>query len=220
MNAEERIEILYFFDTLCGWCYGFSPVISQLHEKHKDEWIFRVFSGGMMMGDRAGKIDDVAPYIKTAYRDVEMRTGIKFGDKFLNERLEPGEMILSSLEPAIVLAVFKTFETGKDILMAEAMQRAVYYDGVEPRDMEAMIPLAVELGVDQQEFSYRLSKPEYHDKAYDDFRTTQKFGIKGFPTTVLLFKDQYYLLGHGYTDLETLESRITNVINQESSTKS
>lgn len=217
MSIQSNTEILYFYDALCGWCYGFSPVINALNEKYGKEIKFRVFAGGMMMGDRRGPINDVAPYIKGgAYKDVEERSGVKFGDKFLNEVLEPGTAVLSSLEPAIALAVFKSFESDKDIHYASALHRAIYYDGVLSTDLNAFVPYAVELGIDEQEFRIRLNDPVYHDRAFDDIRTTQKFGIQGFPSTVLLHEDKYYLIGHGYSDMETVEARMQQILEGES----
>ncbi len=207
------MEILYFFDVLCGWCYGFSPVIKTFEEKHKDKIRFHVFSGGMMTGDRMGPLDQVAPYVKAgAYKDVEQRTGVKFGEQFKTEVMEPGTAIFSSLEPAIVLGTFKSFESGFDIPFASAMQHAVYYDGVLPTKMEDFIPYAEPFGIDLQEFKYRLSQPAYHDKAYDDFKICQQFGIQGFPTTVLVYGDKYYMLSHGYVDLNSLETRMESII--------
>lgn len=212
MSIQSNTEILYFYDALCGWCYGFSPVIKQLDEKYGKDIRFRVFSGGMMMGERSGPLNSVAPYIKTAYTDVEERSGVKFGKKFIEEILNPGTAVLSSLEPAIAMAVFKSFESGKDVQFAAALQRAIYFDGILSTDLKAMIPYAVELGIDEQEFRIRLNDPLHHDRAFDDFRTCQRFGIQGFPSTVLLHEDKYYLLGHGFTDFETLESRMQQVL--------
>lgn len=212
MSIQSNTEILYFYDALCGWCYGFSPVISAFSEKYQDQIRFRVFSGGMMMGERSGPINTVAPYIKNRYQDVEERSGVKFGEAFINERLNPGTAVLSSLEPAIAMAVFKSFESGKEIRFAAALQKAIYYDGILSTDLKAMIPYAVELGIDEQEFRIRLNDPIYHDRAYDDFRTCQRFGIQGFPSTVLLHEDKYYLLGHGYTDFESLETRMNQIL--------
>ncbi len=216
MSIQSNTEILYFYDALCGWCYGFSPVINALHDKYGEEIKFRVFAGGMMMGDRRGTINDVAPYIKGgAYKDVEERAGVKFGEKFINEILEPGTAILSSLEPAIALAVFKSFETKKDIQYASALQKAIYFDGALSTDLHAFIPYAVELGIDEQEFRIRLNDPVYHDRAFDDIRTTQKFGIQGFPSTVLLHEDKYYLIGHGFSELELVEERLLKLLQGE-----
>ena len=212
------MEVLYFFDVLCGWCYGFSPVIKEFEARHKSDMRFRVFSGGMMTGDRMGPLDQVAPYVKAgAYKDVEQRTGVEFGEKFKTDIMEPGTEIFSSLEPAIVLSTFKSFESGYDIPFASAMQKAVYYDGVPPTNMEAFIPYAEPFGVDLQEFKLRLKQVAYHDQAFNDFKICQQFGIQGFPTTVLLHEDKYYMLAHGYTDIDTLESRMKSILEANSS---
>ena len=169
-----------------------------------------------MMGDRMGPWNEVAPYVKEgAWKTVENRTGVLFGPKFLEEVLEPGTSIASSLEPAIALSVFKSFETGKDVFYAAALQRAIYQDGVESTNLQGFIPYAEELGVDPVEFQIRLKDPSNHDKAFDDFRTAQRFGIHGFPSTVLLHEDQYYLIGRGYSDLETMKARIEEVIGEK-----
>ncbi|MBI1222015.1 MAG: DsbA family protein [Bacteroidetes bacterium] len=215
MSIQSNTEILYFYDALCGWCYGFSPVIREFAEKYGNSIRFRVISGGMMMGNRKGPWNEVAPYVKEgAWKTVEQRTGIRFGEKFLNEILEPGTSTASSLEPAIAMSVFKSFETDKEVQFASALQRAVYYDGVESTDLNAYIPYAVELGVDETEFRIRLNDPVYHDRAFDDFRICQRFGVQGFPTTVLLHEDQYYLIGSGYSTLEILEARMKELLGQ------
>ncbi len=48
----QRGRIIYVNDALCGWCYGFSPVITAIHEKYKDELDFEVISGGMVTGSQ------------------------------------------------------------------------------------------------------------------------------------------------------------------------
>jgi hypothetical protein len=67
-------KIIYIYDALCGWCYGFSPVMQQLQEKYAGKLEFEVLSGGMIMGLRAGPIGEVAAYIEKAYPDVESET--------------------------------------------------------------------------------------------------------------------------------------------------
>ncbi len=61
----KKGKLIYVYDALCGWCYGFSPVISKIHKEYKDSLEFEVISGGMILGDRIGPIGEVASYIKT-----------------------------------------------------------------------------------------------------------------------------------------------------------
>jgi len=42
----EKVKLIYYFDALCGWCFGFSPVISQLEKEFEDRLNFEVISGG------------------------------------------------------------------------------------------------------------------------------------------------------------------------------
>lgn len=59
------MKLIYVYDALCGWCYGFSPIIKQFYKKHKNHFdSIQVVSGGMIRGERIGAIGEVAPYIK------------------------------------------------------------------------------------------------------------------------------------------------------------
>lgn len=74
MSAEERSEIIYVFDPLCGWCYGFSPVIKQAYDSYKDKADFKVLAGGMVIGDQIGPIGRISEFLKKATTNVTQRT--------------------------------------------------------------------------------------------------------------------------------------------------
>ena len=80
---KDHTKLIYVYDALCGWCFGFSPVMSTFAKKYQSEIEVQVVSGGMIRGDRIGPIGEVAPYIKEAYKTVEDSTGITFGKAFL-----------------------------------------------------------------------------------------------------------------------------------------
>ena len=111
---EDKIKVLYFYDALCGWCYGFSLVIKEVKTAYDDKFDFEIISGGLRLGDAVGPIGEVAPYIKAgAYKTVEQTCGVKFGDDFVNGPLQEGTMILNSLQPAIALAIVKKLKPKK-----------------------------------------------------------------------------------------------------------
>lgn len=40
-----KTKIYYVMDTMCGWCYGFSDVITEIQEKYKSVYdLDRIFS--------------------------------------------------------------------------------------------------------------------------------------------------------------------------------
>lgn len=201
----------YFYDPLCGWCYGFSPVIRQFFENHKDEFIVEVTSGGMVKGQYEKPISDMADFLRGAFKQVENTTGVEFGQGFL-DRIDEGSTILSSVPGSIALSVFKTFNTEKDIYFAADIQKAIYFKGIDPSDMEQYAEIASQYNVDTNEFLARAKKDEYRKLAYDDFSVTQQYGVKGYPTSVLEYKDEFFLLHRGYTKIENLEKTYQSIL--------
>ncbi|MFW5658939.1 MAG: hypothetical protein ACOCZ8_03040, partial [Bacteroidota bacterium] len=45
-EKKPTMKVIYVYDALCGWCYGFSPNIQQLHDEFGDRVDFEVVSGG------------------------------------------------------------------------------------------------------------------------------------------------------------------------------
>jgi len=205
------MKIIYAYDALCGWCYGFSPVIEAFYQKHREEVDFDVLSGGMVIGERIGPIGKVAPYIRHAYRDVEQATGIKFGEAFLKGVLKDGQTIFTSVPPAIALSVFKSHRAEGAILFAAALQKAIYYDGLVPEDTATYSQLAEEFGIDGKTFTQQMTEDKFLSEAQKEFYRTQQLGVQGFPTVFAEVEDSYYPLTRGYAPLNELEKRFATL---------
>lgn len=201
------MTIIYVYDALCGWCYGFSPVMEQFFHNHRDKADFQVVSGGMITGPRIGPIGEVAAYIKQAYKDVERATGVTFGRGFVDGVLEQGTTVFTSVPLGIALSVFKTHKPEEAVLFAGALQKAVYYDGLAPRDTEAYGPLAEGFGLDGEAFVRQMRDPAFLEAAEADFQLSQRLGVGGFPTVFAKAGEQYHRLASGYTPLANLEAR-------------
>jgi putative protein-disulfide isomerase len=144
------MKLIYVYDALCGWCYGFSGIITEFVGNHPELTDVEVISGGMVRGERVGPISGMASYLSKAYKEVEDRTGVKFGDAFLNETLVEGTAILNSLPPSIALSIFKTKKPEEQLQFASGIQKAIYYDGKKPEDPNLYSELALPLGSTKQ----------------------------------------------------------------------
>jgi putative protein-disulfide isomerase len=208
----QKNEIIYIYDALCGWCYGFSPVMLSLHEKYKTEMDFTVLSGGMVLGDRAGEIGKVAPYIKSAYKVVEERAGVTFGAPFL-QVLEEGAAIFSSEKPGIAMTVFKKQRNEHAVHFAHDLQSAVYSDGLDLSDFEAFGALAQKYGIDETAFISEMKTEDVRYETHQEFQTVQNWGISGFPTVLLKTKDgQYFMIAKGFTPFEQIAEVIQKIV--------
>lgn len=206
--SNRAMTIIYVYDALCGWCYGFSPVIQQLHEAMHDQAHFAVISGGMITGPRIGPIGEVAGYIQQAYKDVEQATGVKFGEKFLTRTLAQGTAIFTSIPPAIALALFKTALPEQAVAFAATLQKAIYYDGLQPLNLDEYAPYAAAYGLDGDQFVAALSDPTYERAAKKEFAYTASLGVNGFPTVLVQKAQRSYVVARGYLPYPALQARV------------
>ncbi len=209
------MKIIYVYDALCGWCYGFSPVMSQFQEKYKNTMNFEVISGGMITDSRIGPIGEVASYINSAYKTVENTTGVKFGNAFLTKTLKNGTAIFTSVPPAIALSVFKREGQQKNhIQFAAELQKAIYYDGIEPNDLQAYGQVASTFGLDAEVFVEKMKEPIYQNYAEEDFRKSVALGVNGFPSVFIEENGMYTQIARGYVSWNTLENNFIALKNK------
>jgi putative protein-disulfide isomerase len=209
----SKPKIYYVYDALCGWCYGFSPVINRFHEEQKVNFDFEVLSGGMVRGPRVGPIGMVAPYIKEAYKQVEQSTGVKFGPQFLQElSKEEQSPVFDSVPPAKALTIFKHMQPDHQLAFSSALQKAIYFDGIPPTDHSALARVAAGFGIDTTYFLKAMDTDEAGHKAAEEFALVENWGITGFPAVVLDRGDQLFLAGRGYTPFEQFSSTVENIL--------
>lgn len=196
--------LLYIMDPLCGWCYGFSPVVAQLHEKYQDRMDFRVVPGGMVTGPRVEPVSKMADYILGAYTRVEEMTGVKFGEPYL-DRLREGSTISASEPPCRALHLFSTFHPDRAVEYAYQLQRAIYLDGYDWNDSETYAHLARLFNIDTKEFVRQWEGEEARYAVQQEFQWVQATGINGFPCIVIEKDEQYYLATQGYRPADDVE---------------
>lgn len=207
--------LYYCYDAYCGWCYGFSPVIRLVFSEYSGQLAFEVLSGGMILPPEPRHIGVTAPYIKKAYKTVEERTGIKFGEDWLWHILNPDESdwYPSSEKPAIALCVFKDYHHDLAIPFAADLQYSLHYEGRDLCDDEAYRHLLEKYGIPAEEFYAKLHSEAYKEKAYYEFALVKQLQVTGFPTVFLQMNEsKFYLLARGYTDYETLKKGIDQVL--------
>jgi putative protein-disulfide isomerase len=205
----KKSTLINVFDPLCGWCYGFGPVMNQLQEKYEDKINFDVISGGMITGSRIGPLANMQAYIKQAYKVVENNTGVKFGPQFVKKTLEEGKATFSSLEPAKALTIFKQFYPQKAIAFSHEIQKLIYFDGIDPIQYSAYLPLFEKFGLDRKKILPLFASKDLEQETINEFGQSQRWGVSGFPTCVVqLASGKAIALNSGYLSLAGMEEKI------------
>lgn len=207
-----KFKIYYAYDALCGWCYGFSPVIQKFAKENSDKFTFEVLSGGMVRGARVGPIAQVAPYIKEAYKQVEQTSGVTFGEPFLKNLNSEESPIFDSIPAAKAMAILKRMQPERQIEFAAALQKAIYFDGMAPQDIEGMANVIGRFGIEQSYFKDAMQADESAHKASEEFQLIENWGINGFPAVILDRGDQLFLAARGYTDYERFSQTVEGIL--------
>ncbi len=207
----EDKEIMYCFDPLCGWCYGFGPVIQRLEATFVDKIPFNAYAGGMVTGERIAPIGETFSYIKNALQTVEQRTGVIFGQGF-KKLLEEGTYLYNSEPPSIALVIYKSVSQGSSIVLAHQLQRAIFYDGHSLNKPETLGRIVQEAGLDEDVFLQLFQQEKYRDKTYEEFAFVQRLGVSGFPALLYREGRKVYALSQGYQSYEPLEEMISQLL--------
>lgn len=209
-RPAERPEIRYFFDPLCGWCFGFSPVILRLYEELQDRYDFVAHPGGMVTGERAGPMaPEKAAYIKNAFPRVEQTTGVRFGAAY-RAALEGGRVQDSEPPSQAVTALARLDgDPGRTVPFAHALLQAIFVDGADPNDPATLAALAQPFGYDDSTFLKSLSDPDTAGFTQAGFTAASQIGITGFPTLVLRQGQRGTILAQGFAPYETIIERLS-----------
>ncbi|MBX9851063.1 MAG: DsbA family protein [Cytophagaceae bacterium] len=210
--SNEKPELIYVYDPLCGWCYGFSPVMMKLKKEYGESVKFTVISGGMIIDEREGPLSEKAAFIKWAYKNVEEGSGIKFGEAFLKGPLEDGKMFFSSMPPSLALTVFKSLHEEKSVEFAGAIQKMIYYEGKDLNAVSSYTALLKDFNIDSAEFVKRFSDSAYKEKTINDFKYSNSLGVTGFPTVFFKKGEKIQLITRGYDSYDKVERKLKSYL--------
>jgi putative protein-disulfide isomerase len=209
--------LIYCYDAYCGWCYGFSEVMKKINSEYKNKLEFEVLSGGMILPEEPVAIGATAKYIESSYPHVEEITGIKFGEDYLwhIKHPESSDWFPNSEKPAIALCVFKDYLPEQQVSFASDLQYALHFEGRDLTDDESYRLLLNKYNISVEEFYEKLNDEEYKEQAYYEFALCKQLNVTGFPAVFIqLSETKFYMVAQGYTDYESLNARIQNVLKE------
>lgn len=202
MSDLSEKRLVYVFDPLCGWCYGFSPVVKQLYDATKRRARWEILSGGMVVGDRVGPIGRISEFLKHALPRVEGTTGIRFGQAFTSEVLDRGTLVLSSVEPSRALQAVKTLAADRALAFASGLQKALYEEGRDVTSMGVLGEVAEAVRVVGFELEYM--KTETYERTLEEFRLVSDMGVTGFPTLLGIDGESTRVFSRGWAPFDRI----------------
>ncbi len=209
--ADMNPTLIYCYDAYCGWCYGFSKVITHIDTLYSKHMAIEVLSGGMILPASPIHISATAAYIQKAYPQVEKTTGVTFGPDFLWHINNPEESdwFPNSEKPAIAMCIFKDWYPEKQVAFAADLQYALHFEGRDLTDNAAYLHLISKYNLNEVDFFEKLASDAYKQKARYEFQLCKQLQVTGFPCLLLQTSEQkFFLIANGYTPIEEVVKRI------------
>lgn len=194
-------ELVYVGDTMCSWCYGFSPVLRRVASTY--DLPMRVKVGGLRPFELAQPLDD---RFKKFLAAEWARIGEVTGRPFSTAALEREGAIYDTgpADQAVVAA--RNLEEPATLDFFAMVQQAFYAKGRDITQREVLVDVAAEFGFDRAAFEKLYDAA--HDETRADFAETKSWGVTSYPTLLIRHGDQLVPIAVGYVPYDQLTRRL------------
>ena len=199
MDTHER-QILYFADPMCSWCWGFSPVISDIVGRYGNRAGISLVVGGLRAGNTVPMSGEMRAEILNHWRHVIELTG----QKFSFDGALPDGFVYDTEPPCRAVVSIRELDQAATFRYFRSIQEAFYVRQLDVTGSEVLADLAEAQGIVREQFQETFESPVSKEKTVAEFRFTQRLGVGGFPSVVLKDAHGMRLLTSGYQPLDRL----------------
>ena len=201
-------ELVYVGDPMCSWCFGFLPVIQELHARHRGEIAMTLRMGGLHPGNDYVVDGDYREFLRAHWLEIGERTG----QKFSLDILDRGPWVSDTELACRAVVAVRRLKPGAEWAYFPLIQAGFYSHNRDPHDPDSFAGPAEEVGIAKGDFLAAYEDPAVREETLEDFRWARSMGINGFPTVVVHDARGWALLTNGYQPIEALEGPLAGWI--------
>ena len=204
------MNLIYVGDPMCSWCYGFAAPLDELLADPQGAAPLQLalVMGGLRPFTTEAITPERADELAGHWRHVAQASGQPFaqapntalhlpGFIYDTEPASRATVTVRSLAPKLVWRYFK------------AVQHAFYAEGRNVTEPGVLADVAEALGIARTDFAKAFASQEMRDATLADFRQSQAWGIRGFPTLVAEHGDHLHLVGSGFMPIDALRAALS-----------
>jgi len=184
----SRVEVTYFTDPYCSWCWATEPMLYRIRETFRDQVRIRYVMGGLVrdMAEFYDALNDIrtAAQVAPHWRMVSQRSGQPIDEGLWLELNDPH----FSTWPACI-AVKAAFLQGEEIgeRLLRRFRRAALTErrNISRREVQEELAREVE-GLDLARWRMDLENGRAARAFEEDLEECRRYGVTGFPTLLSL----------------------------------
>ncbi len=200
------MQLAYFADPMCSWCYGFGPQLDRLLERHPEARLDLVM-GGLRAFNREPMSAAFRAMLREHWAHVRRACGVPISEALLER-----DGYVYDTEPACrAVVVARSIGAARAFAYMKAIQEAFYRDARDVTQSAVLVDLAADVGYPAETFRALLHSDPLRREAAADFQKTQASGVSGFPTLGVAHEGQLYLVASGFATEDVLEYRLAEI---------
>ncbi len=192
-------NIHYFYDPMCGWCYGATSLIEAIEQNPNFNLVFH--PGGMI--EKSVLSEQFRQHIIRADPRISALTGAHFGDDYIRRLQSNEDFIIDSFLPIKTILVAGSLGASS-VKILKAIQHAHYVEGRSLHKIEELEKIITQSGVDVDKWSQAMASDVSEDMLEQNVQQShelmRKLNISGYPTLIAetdgsllkLAHEQYY----------------------------
>ncbi|MDH3648315.1 MAG: DsbA family protein [Saprospiraceae bacterium] len=202
------MELIYFADPMCSWCYGFSPELTKIAAHYRDVPLQIVMGGLRPHGTEI--IADMKDFLREHWDHVAERSGQPFTYKILEDTT-----LTYDTEPSCrAVVVVRHMDPTKEFHFLKSVQYAFYRDNKNTNEVQTFLEIVDEIALDKNTFLDLFSSDAFKAKTMRDFQFSAQLGVRGYPTLLMKNDEGYHTLSMGYQTSEKILRRIENILTE------
>ncbi|MGC9422796.1 DsbA family protein [Vibrio sp.] len=176
------VKVHYFFDPMCGWCFGASPLLETLAEM--PTITLKLHPGGML--PRSELAAEFRAHILEADQQISLVTGQVFGEAYRSRIASQQPLIVDSYLTAQAIIAAEALQ-GLGLAMLKKIQQAHYQRGLTVAEPEVLAQLASQLGIEHDKWhnAMQQAKSDLPATIANSQQLMAQYQLRGFPSMMI-----------------------------------
>jgi len=203
------MKLYYVHDPMCSWCWAFRPVYLQLVEKLPKHIEFIRILGGLAPDSDQPMPKETQHFVIDNWQRIqEQLPDTPFNYDFWSV-CQPRRSTYPSCRA--VLAARKQ-GSHYDEAMTYAIQKAYYLEARNPSNIDTLMQLADETGLDVTQFNQDLISDSVQTELISELKTARNLHLNSFPSFLLSQGEHKIHINPDYTNADSLLDQIKTAL--------
>ena len=203
-STNQPIELIYFADPMCSWCWAFAPVIQKLLEQYGQRLNIEVIAGGLRAYETRGMTAEMREKIQGHWRHIAEATN----QPFQFDGALPNGFVYDTEPACRALVTVREMAPELALRYLHELHAAFYADGKDITNGTVLARIATDIGIDAEDFTAKFTSQPIVTATAADFESRHDNAVMGFPTLLLKQGESRKLVSNGYQPIAAIIDRL------------